>query len=177
MAKRVPEDDADWCRESQKGWRNGVIVALVGAAIGLGLSFAFPTPGMVKLELALSVATMAALLLIRSLGERPASSSTSTGPIGGTFALSFGRWLRKNRLLVIVHDWISERVVPILFALLLLGLGWEIATRALFDVLEASGQFCEGSVHGEAQKQEKIGSSERPFQTDKLSSAGHPALC
>jgi hypothetical protein len=58
--------------------------------------------------------------------------------------------------------------VPILFALLLLGLGWEIATRATFDVLDASGRFCEGTVQGEARNREKIGPSERTFQTDQL---------
>jgi uncharacterized protein (DUF2235 family) len=165
--KSFREDYAEWCRESQKGWRNGVIVALMAAAIGLGLAFAFPTPGMVKLEVGLLVATLTALLFIRSLGQRPASTAT-TAPIGGTFALSLGRWLRKNRVLVAAHDWISGRVVPILFALLLLGLGWEIATRALFDVLDASGRFCEGTVQGEARNQEKIGPSERQFQTDSL---------
>jgi hypothetical protein len=122
---------------------------------------------MVKFELGLLVATLTVLLLIRSVGQRPASAST-TVPIGGTFALSLGRWLRKNRLLVAAHDWISGRVVPILFALLLLGLGWEIATRATFDVLDASGQFCEGTVQGEARNHEKIGPSERQFQTDNL---------
>lgn len=165
--KAFRKEYEEWCRESQKGWRNGVIVALAAAAIGLGIAFVFPTPGMVKVEAGALVATLSVLLLIHSLGERPALSS-ATDPIGGTLALSLGRWLRSNRLLVAAHEWISERAVPILSALLLLGLGWAIATRAMFDVLDASGQFCQGTVQGEARNQERIGPSDRIFQTDNL---------
>jgi uncharacterized protein (DUF2235 family) len=158
---------AEWCKESQKGWRNGVLVALVVAVVGLVVAFMRGMTVLIKLELGILVMVLVALLVLRTLGQRPVAQSQTT-PIQGTFALSVARFLRNNRLLQGIHKWGFQVAVPIVFALLLVAAGWGVANHALFEVASASGHFCKGSVAADERRGEKIGASSGSFQTDKM---------
>ncbi len=126
---------ARWCKENQKGWRNGVLLILLIAASFLILAFTHDETLLIKVELSVIVATLVALLGLHSLGQRRVSQPQTIAP-QGTFALSVARFLRNNRFLRNIYTWCFQRAVPIIFALLLLIGGLGIAKR-LFDLVMA----------------------------------------
>jgi hypothetical protein len=165
--KDFREKYTEWSKESQKGWRNGILLALSGAVVWLILAFVYSATDLVKLELTILVAVLTGLLVIRTVGQRPVSQSGTTA-IPGTFASSVGRFLRNNRFLQGIHKWIFERVVPIIFALLLVvGAGY-IANRVLFDIESAAGHFCKGSLASTEMEKEKLGTSTKQFDTENM---------
>ena len=171
--RRFRQNYSEWCKKSQKGWRNGVLVALGIAVVCLVLAFvlpvtpeALPARAETRFELGALSAALVVLLGLRTLGQRPVSPGTTA--IQGTFALSVARFLRNNRLLSGIGKWVFQRAVPILFALLLVIAGWGIVNRALFDAVSASGQFCRGSVVGKAGKIYKIATSSGVFHTGDM---------
>ena len=165
--KKFRQDYAAWSKQSQKGWRNSVLLALGIAVFVFVLGFVRDATELIKLELGVLIAVLAGLLLLSTLGQRPVSLSQTTS-IQGTFALSVARFLRNNRLLQGIHKWIFERTVPIVFAFMLVLVGWYIANRFLFDLASASGHFCKGSVTGDARNHESIGGSSGVFRTDQM---------
>jgi uncharacterized protein (DUF2235 family) len=190
--KSFREDYAKWSAESQKGWRNGLSIALVFAVIALFLAFALGANDLIKLELTILVAGLVVLLGLRSLGRRPApepklrleqkveekaetkpveqsppETPLAQIPIRGTFALSVARFLRNNHPLLGIYKWVFKRAVPIAFALLIVVAGCLIVNRAVFDGASAAGFFCKSSVQASERKQEKP-SSDTVFTTDKM---------
>lgn len=161
---------AEWYKQSQKGWRNGVAVALiVTVAYMVWSRIHSPSETMLFAELAILTGVLTALLGIRMVGRRPTSQSgTATDPIEGTFAMAVARWLRENAYLRSISRLAFKRVVPITFALLLVVAGWLIVNQALYEAFNAAGLFCKGSVMGDARKTERIGLSDRTFQTDSM---------
>lgn len=159
---------ADWLSESQKGWRNGVVLVLLVAIVCLVLAIVLQWTVLITLELSIVAAVLLALLALRSLGQRTVSQAKAV-KIRSTFALSLARVLRNNRWLRGIHTWVFERTVPIVFALLLILTGWAVANRALFDAFSAAGYFCPGSPDA-ARKGEKTGLvvKENGFTTDAM---------
>ena len=138
-------DYATWLSESQRGWRNGVLLALAVAIALLAWALVRGVRNnIVVIELAVLVAMLAGLWGLRALGQRRVSQP-GTPEIHSTFALSTARSLRNNRLLRGIHKWVFKRAVPIVFALTLLAAGGVLANRALFDGVSAAGYFCTGS--------------------------------
>lgn len=165
--RELRQDYAAWIEESQKGWRNGVMSALGVTVILWVLSLTFkPSATILHLELGVLAGMFAIVLAARTLGRRP--TTAATGPVRSTFALSVARWLRDNRFLRKLWSFTFDRFVPIVFALLLVVAGWFIANRVLYEVFNAAGHFCKGSVIGEARKKEKIGLSSGTFHTDAM---------
>jgi uncharacterized protein (DUF2235 family) len=164
--KNFRQDYADWLSESQKGWRNGVLVALAVAIVFVVVAFVRGASDLVKLEFSILVAALAALLGLHSLGKHQVSQSETTA-IRSTFALSVARFLRNSRFLQIIYKWIFKRAIPIAFALLLVAAGWVIVNRVLFDGFSAAGYFCQGSLDANARKKERTGSNEG-FITDRM---------
>ena len=158
---------ADWLRESQKGTRNILVAALAVAIAGLVLVFIFGDSLRAKIDLGILVVAITALLGIRKLGRQPAGQSPNT-PIPGTLALSLARFLRNNRLLNRAYWLLFDRIVPFLFALLLLSAGLAVVNRAMFDAVSAAGYSCKGSPTASADQTEKIGTSDQSFRTDQM---------
>jgi uncharacterized protein (DUF2235 family) len=164
--KNFRDDYAEWLAESQKGWRNGVLVTFVISIFGLVLTFLFREPGIIQIEIGILATVLLALLLFRSFGRRLVSQSQTT-PIRSTFALSVARFMRNNSILRSIYKWLFERTVPIAFALLLVAVGLHITNRAIFDGFSAAGYFCKGSVAANAHKKENVG-SKAGFTNDQM---------
>src|SRR5205823_2422790 len=94
--KTLHKEYAEWTRESQKGWRNGLVLVVVVAVICLVLAFTRGANAPVIIELVVVVAVLVALLGLNALAEREVLQSSTT-PIQGTLASSVGRFLRNNR--------------------------------------------------------------------------------
>jgi hypothetical protein len=164
--KNFREDYAGWLIESQKGWRNGMLLLLFVAIVGLVLVLWFGADALIGLELGTLIFVVLAVLALHRVGTRQVAQS-ETAPIRGTFALSVARFLRNNSILRSLHKWIFERAVPIAFALLLVVAGYFAFNRTLFDGVSAAGYFCKSSPDATARKAEKTESKEG-FTTDQM---------
>lgn len=173
--KDFRRDYAQWLSESQRGWRNGLLVALVATTVCLVLALVLEAPGLTELGLGVLVFVLLCLLGLRRVGARQEPQSDES-PVSSTFALSVARFLRNNPVLRIAYNWIFQRIVPTAFALLLVTAGWYVVNRALFDGASAAGRFCRNSpdviargrsADPNAPVEERIGSKDG-FKTDQL---------
>ncbi len=158
---------AKWRKENQKGWRNGVLLILFIAVAFLALAYTRNTTSLIKIELSALITVLAMLFAVHRLAQRPALYSKTTAA-QGNLALSVARFLRNNRLLLSIYKWGFQRAMPILFALLLLVMGWCLANRFLFDVVSSSGRFCQGSPADNISKIDKSVTSSGIFHTDDM---------
>jgi uncharacterized protein (DUF2235 family) len=151
-------DYSEWLSESQKGWRNGMLVALAIAIIFLVLALWLATSQLLAPEFGIVVVALFALLTLQHVGARQVAPSKTT-PIKSTIALSAARFLRNNSLWRAVHKWVFKRAVPIAFALLLVAAGGLVLNRTLFDGASAAGYFCTGSRDANARLKEAAAGS------------------
>jgi uncharacterized protein (DUF2235 family) len=166
--KNVRKDYAEWLTESQRGWRNGMLLALGASLLALITAYIVGKHQLIKLEVELGivVAGLIALLGLHNIGSREVSGSEKTR-VPKTWALSMARFLRNNPVLRGIHKWLFERIVSIGFALLLVIAGLCIFNRALFDGASAAGFFCKGSIDANVRNEERLGRKDG-FRTDEM---------
>lgn len=165
--KCLKQDYLDWLLRSERGGRNALAVALSGALVLLVASFTFGWSAQTIIEIA-AVAVVLTLLLwwrARRVSKLIIDSQSQSNPtsLPSTFALSLARKLRTNATLISIYEWVTDKLVPVLFALVLLVAGTQIANRMLFDAIDSTGFFCINSHSAGVSK-----SNENHFSTDSL---------
>jgi uncharacterized protein (DUF2235 family) len=156
-----------WCKEAKNGWRIGVLLTLDIAVLCLVLAELCRWSDPVQRELGYLVALLLTWLVVRELFEQPVLRSDLTA-LEGTLGHLVARFLRNNRFLQGTYKWVFDGAVPIVFALLLVAAGLVVANRGLFDVVSASGYFCEGTRAGEARNVKNAELSTTDFKTDRV---------
>jgi hypothetical protein len=145
-------DYLEWIGRSQSGWRAGMVVAVVAAAVLVATAILRGWPPFAQAGLA-TVAASLALLLIWRLAQRArfgkAGMRSESLSIPNTLGLSVARKLRNNKVVLTLSRWIFERAVPIAFAFGVIVLGLFLINRILFDVASAAGLFCKGTPKAE----------------------------
>ena len=165
--KCLKQDYLDWLLRSERGGRNAMTVALGGALVLLVTSFTCGWSAQTSIGIALIAVAFTLLLLWRAMRiskliiDSQSQPNPTTWP--STFALSLARKMRTNATLISIYNWITDKLVPILFALVLLVAGTQIANRVLFDAIDSTGYFCTNSHIAEVSK-----SNEDSFSTDSL---------
>ena len=165
--KCLKHDYLDWLLRSERGGRNAMAVALSGALVLLVASFTFGWSAQTRIGIA-AVAVVLTLLLwwrARRISKLIIDSQSQPNPtsLPSTFALSLARKLRTNATLISIYEWVTDKLVPVLFALVLLVAGTQIANRMLFDAIDSTGYFCTNSHSAAVSK-----SNEDSFSTDSL---------
>lgn len=156
-----------WALESRKGVRNGLLLTLAVAVVGIWLPIDFGAQdSTVRAGFALLAAALVILLVLRTGGHKQARHRSAT-PIRSTFALLLARTLRDSRLLQGIYNALANFAIPIAFALLLVVAGGLIASRVVFDAANSAGRFCRGTS-GLDPDHESLGTSKSHFRTDQL---------
>jgi uncharacterized protein (DUF2235 family) len=98
----------------------------------------------------LTTLMVTALLLLLTLGASSIGFRGSKSPetrVRNTVALSVARLLRKSPLLVGLYGGLTQKIIPVVFAVLLVIVGISFINRAVFDTLNSAGFYCAGSVN------------------------------
>ncbi len=165
--KRLKLDYLDWLLRSERGGRNALTVAFGGTLVLLAASFTFGWNAQTRIGIA-AVAVVLILLLMwraRRISKLRIDSQSQPNPATwpSTFALSLARKLRTCATLINIYKLVTDKLIPILFAVGLLVAGMLIANRVLFDAIDSTGYFCTNS------RSAGIGmSNEVNFSTDSL---------
>jgi uncharacterized protein (DUF2235 family) len=136
--KNFRNDYAQWLRESQKGWRNGMLLALGISLACVIAAYATDAKPLIRVELNIVFVFLLAVFGLGSFGSKHVSEAKQSA-IPKTFALSVASFLRTNRMLRAIHWLVSEWVIPLGFALLLVAGACYAAYRGLFHGLAAAG--------------------------------------
>ncbi|MGC3982075.1 MAG: DUF2235 domain-containing protein [Steroidobacteraceae bacterium] len=154
-----------WMIESGKGFRNGTFAVLALTLLGLLVAWFDHREGTVQGYL-IAVAVLLLVLLLQKLGRREVSDSNSR-KIRSTLALTIARKLRDNRPLEWLYELLTKKIIPYLFAAVIVIAGLLLANRALFDVANSAGAFCTGSKNPDT-RQEKSRSAVGEFSTNSM---------
>jgi len=145
----VQPDYREWLRESQKGWRTGMLLALGASVALLVLSILLDATTQTRNEL-IAACLIFLVLLAWRFGEKHKYGSSDGEPaqsaLPNTFALSLARKVRKNKTWNTLRRWIFGDAIPILFAVGLIVSGLYLLNRALFDAASATGLYCKVGV-------------------------------
>jgi uncharacterized protein (DUF2235 family) len=104
-------------------------------------------------------------LLVSVISAKRRAQAASTR-VRNTFAMKAGRLLRKNPVLIALYSGLTQKLIPILFAIALVIVGLVLVNRVAFDILSSTGLYCTGSVSISAgEVTEKLGPSPGTFST------------
>jgi uncharacterized protein (DUF2235 family) len=116
-----------------------------------------------------TLAVTAAVLLLASgvsfISAKRRAQTASTR-VRNTVAMKAARLLRKNPVLVALYSALTQRLIPVLFAISLVIAGLILINRASFDIFSSAGLYCTGSANiGPGEPVEQLGDSSGTFST------------
>jgi uncharacterized protein (DUF2235 family) len=156
-----------WRDESRAAFRRLAITffALAGAT-SIALLFSRKTDA--ALDCAVAAALVAVGYIVSVIGHQQRSSPPVTR-VRNTLALRIARAIRENRTLIWIDSHLTQIVIPLAFAGLLVLIGAVIVNRATFDIVSSAGRYCTGSFDGSTgEPLEQLGPSTRTFTTDSM---------
>jgi hypothetical protein len=156
-----------WRAERRLGFGRSIafcLVLLVAASIAT-LCFG-------RTDLGVGFVLVAALLTfawgVSVIGHREKANAPPSR-VRSTLALKTARAIRENPIIVRLYVGLTKKVIPLVFAGLLVAAGGLLANRAAFDTLSSAGLYCKGSpADSAAQGKETLGQSSRVFTTNQL---------
>jgi uncharacterized protein (DUF2235 family) len=141
------ENRREWFKQSRQRWRAGtrLLVALTIAAFVWALWRLDTVWGIGTFIGMLAAAT---LLVVRARYDsrretRLKDPATSETPAWG---LRFARALRRSHVLVVLWDFVANKVIPFVFAMALLAAGAYVINRIGFEVLNVGGLVCRANT-------------------------------
>jgi len=122
----------------------------------------------------LTTLAVTAVLLLLGLGgsavfgpQRRAPPATTR--VRNTVAMKVARFLRKNAVLIGLYRGLTQKLIPVLFAVSLVIVGVVLLNRTSFDVLSSAGFYCTGTVDvNSADPPENLEDNTRTFNTAEL---------
>jgi uncharacterized protein (DUF2235 family) len=156
-----------WRDERRSGFRQLIVVCLILTG---GALIALPLLGKLNQELgfAITAALLLMVLIASILGHRPPPNAPATR-VRSTRALKIARIIRENPVLIWLYGALTQYVIPVLFALMLVVAGLFLLNRAVFDTVSSAGLYCKGSIpRSVGELDEKLDYNERTFTTDQM---------
>jgi len=131
-------DYAQWLAETQKGWRNGMLLALGISLACIIAAYVKRADPLLKVELGIVFVFLVAVFGAGSIASREVRRAEKAA-IPKTWALSVARFLRTNPVLRGLHKLMAEWVIPLGFAALLVVAGAYLLYRVLSRAFSAAG--------------------------------------
>jgi uncharacterized protein (DUF2235 family) len=133
-------DYAQWLGETQKGWRNGMLLALGISLACLIAAYMTHAKPLLNVELGILFAFLLAVFGLSSIAIREVRTREKAA-IPRTWALSVARFLRTNPVLQGLHKLMSDWVIPLGFAALLVASGSYVIYWGLSRGLRAAASI------------------------------------
>lgn len=158
----------EWREHIRAAWTRWLVAGLVVLVALYVVLFMFANEETLR-TIAFMAGAVVVALGVRVIGYKQVDKDTPRTPIRSTLALSIGRSIRKNRVLVRSYAFLADAVVPFAFVIALILGAFVVVNRVAFDIESSAGAFCRGtgSVN---QRLTSVGqrSAELPFPNDQL---------
>lgn len=154
----------EWRTQRRQGFKRTMLFCILLLAIASLTGLAIDNPSL-TVECGVAAVLAALVTALSIVGSQPRQRGSS-GRVQHTTALHVARLLRENPLLIALYGGLTQKVLPIAFALSLVVVGVLLANRAIFDTVSSAGAYCTASVKD--QITESIGKSARVFATNEM---------